>query len=161
MHSLLAQQKTFFHDSNEVAVNYNRIHEQYVDRDFWPGTTSHLTTIRGADVYKEKMELIHNVYRSSTALINLEQALEPLRETIAKIGPEIETITKDRNTIVIDLDSYRRRLKAAREKKEALEVKFGLSCLRASLNSITAYRNKEREILVHIPITRMRSQSSK
>ncbi len=129
MHSLLAQQKTFFHDSNEVASNYNRLHEQYVDKDFWPGTTCHLTTIRGSSQYKEKMELIHNVYRSSTALINLEQALEPLRETIAKIGPEIEAITKERNTIVIDLDSYRRRLKAAREKKETLEVTFTLSII--------------------------------
>jgi hypothetical protein len=122
LHSLLTQQKTFFHDANEVATNFDRIHQQYDSSDYWPGTKSQLTTTRGSELYREKMELIHTVYRSSTALLNLEKALEPLRETIAEIGPHIEGIAKERNTIVIDLDSYRRRVKAAREKRETMEV---------------------------------------
>lgn len=67
------------------------------------------------------MELIEKVYLTSAAYVNLENALDPLRATIAKLNPEVDAMAKERNTIILDLDSYRRRLKAAIEKRETLE----------------------------------------
>lgn len=71
---------------------------------------------------KESASYIHNVVRSSAALVSVERGLEPLREAIAALTPEIDALIKERNLQVTDYDSYRRRVKTAREKKESLEV---------------------------------------
>ncbi len=122
LHSVLSQQKAFFNDVLELTGTVERIHETYADADSWPGPTSRLTSPNAALSYKQKMERIQNVYRSSCALINLEKGLEPLREAIARITPEIDSMIKERNRQVVDYDSYRRRLKALREKQDNYEV---------------------------------------
>jgi hypothetical protein len=50
-----------------------------------------------------------------------EYALEPLKAAVTRLAPEIEESVKARQTIVIDFDSYRRRLKALEQKKELSE----------------------------------------
>lgn len=124
LHTILATQKTYFNDGNELAHSLTRIHDQYSNPSYWPGTDSKLESTEAALLYKEKMHRLHHVYRSSTSLVNLEQALEPLRQTIASVGPEIDTLSKDRTTALIDYDSYRRRLKNFKDKRDQLEVNF-------------------------------------
>jgi endonuclease YncB( thermonuclease family) len=49
--------------------------------------------------------------RSSSAKVCAELALEPLKNLITTVGPEMEESSKVRQTQIIDYDSYRRRVK--------------------------------------------------
>eukprot|EP01040_Poterioochromonas_malhamensis_P006424 gene6424-6920_t len=121
LHAVLNQQKNFFNDAVELSGSVSRIHELYANPEYWVGPASTLSATDAAVRYKEKMDLIHNVYRSSCAVIALEKGLEPLKDAIAKITPEIESMVKERNTQLIDYDSYRRRVKGLKEKQEQYE----------------------------------------
>jgi chromosome segregation ATPase len=92
------------------------------------------------------MDTIHNVYRSSCALIALERGLEPLRDAIARITPEIESMVKERNTHLIDYDSYRRRVKGYKEKQQQYEEngKSTTTAAQENLAEITKFENKEK-----------------
>jgi hypothetical protein len=124
LHSILTTQKTYFADAVELSKSVHRVHDQYSNPDFWPGTENHLQTETASIVYREKIQKIHDVYRSSCALLNVERGLEPLRENVAKLTPEIDGMIKERNTQLIDFDSYKRRLKGLREKQENFEVQI-------------------------------------
>eukprot|EP01031_Cornospumella_fuschlensis_P028539 gene28539-34450_t len=115
-------QKSSFADNLILAETIWRIHDQYRLDDYWPGAPCNLSSIPAAEKYKEAMKEIHTIYRSSSALTCLERAIDPLREAIANITPNVDSLVKERNTQVIDYDSYRRRLKGLREKYEQLEA---------------------------------------
>lgn len=68
------------------------------------------------------METIHNVVRSSCALINVERGLDPLRESLSELTPTVNNLIKERNALLKDYNSFRRRLKSLQEKKIQLEV---------------------------------------
>lgn len=139
-------QKQFFTDALEFSTTISRIHETYGSPEYWPGAESELASINGGTKYRDQMEMIHNVYRSSCALIAVEKALDPLREAIAKITPEIDSMVKERNTQLIDYDSYKRRLKALKEKAESLEQagKGGTTQAQENLQEIAKFENKEK-----------------
>jgi hypothetical protein len=121
-HTSLSIQKQYFNDTLELATSINRIHDQYSSEDYWPGALPQLVAPKAAQRYREVMYEIHNIYRSSSALTALERSIDPLREAIARMGPTIEGKAKERSTQLIDYDSYRRRLKGLKEKRENLEV---------------------------------------
>jgi hypothetical protein len=144
--SELNHQKTFFNDALELASTVARIHELYNNPEHWPGSESHPSAPEAAAKYRDKMETIHNVYRSSCALIAQERGLEPLRDAIARITPEVETMVKERNTQLIDYDSYRRRVKALKEKHQQYEEngKSTTTAAQENLAEITRFENKEK-----------------
>lgn len=122
LHTVLSRQKEFFRDLVEIASSVARVNETNSDSEYWRGASNCLTCVEAAELNKESAEYVHNVVRSSCALSMVENALDPLKESIATITPEIDGLVKDRNAQVIDYDSYRRRVKTIREKKEGLEV---------------------------------------
>lgn len=90
--------------------------------DDWPNTNCELKNSSEAAGYKEKWNVINEVLRSSTAMVCSEQALEPLRAAVTRMGSEVDALCKERETRLKDYDSYRRRLKEKEAKKESLEV---------------------------------------
>lgn len=145
LQKVLSGQKALSADNEEMSKSYARVHSNFDDPEFWIGVRNNLKSGDAAKAYEAKIERIHNVYRSSCALVNFERGLEPMREAIAKYGPEIEAITKERNTQLIDFDSYRRRLKGLREKKEQLEAagKGNTNAAQDNLAEIAKFENKE------------------
>lgn len=130
-----------------MANSLSRINQTNNDPEYWKGATNCLTAVEGAELNKESAEYIHNVVRSSCALSVVENALDPLRDAIATITPEIDGLVKDRNAQVIDYDSYRRRVKAIREKKEGMEVSVrptGLGATLVDSQCCDPHRLKER-----------------
>jgi hypothetical protein len=122
LHSTLAKQKEFFKDNVEIASSVARIHEFNFEAEHWPGIVNKLTSLQAAQQVKEAANYVNTVIRSSCALISLEKGLEPLKDAINTMQTDIETMVKDRNAQVIDYDSYRRRVKTIKEKKDTLEV---------------------------------------
>jgi hypothetical protein len=145
-HTILNQQKQFFNDATEFSKSVNRIHSQYEDPEFWRGQDTQLASIPAALKYKEKMASIHTVYRSSCALVAVDNALEPVKDAIAKITPEIDYMTKERNTQLIDYDSYRRRVKGLKEKQEGFEKngKANTTAAQDNLQEIQKFEAKEK-----------------
>lgn len=119
--SALNLQKSYFGDATELSNIIARIHEAYCDNGYWTGVTPQLTSLLAAEKYKEVMNELHNVFRSSSAIVALEKGIDPFREAIKQLSPAIDKKAKERNTQLMDYDSYRRRLAGLREKKESLE----------------------------------------
>lgn len=122
MHSFLVNQKTLFSDAKELATSLARIYDTNLEMNDWPNSDCDLKNGAGAALFKDKWNTINEVLRSSTAMVCSEQALEPLRSAVTKMGPEIDALCKERETRLKDYDSYRRRLKEKETKKETLEV---------------------------------------
>lgn len=118
---MLSHQKQYFTDCVELTNSLARIHETNDDRQYWPGSRSRLTSVPTAVAARDTMSHIHNVIRSSCAVVVVENGLDPLKTTIATISPDIDTLVKDRNAQVIDYDSYRRRVKGLHDKRDQLE----------------------------------------
>lgn len=144
-HSSLNLQKSYFADAVELANSMARVHETYSNEEFWPGARPELCSVPAAVRYRDVMQELNAVYRSSCALTAMEKGIDPLREAISEIGPHIETAAKDRNTQLIDFDSYRRRLKGLREKREYLETqgKTNTSAGQENLAEIAKFETKE------------------
>lgn len=128
-----------------LANTLSRVHESYSTDEYWPGTTSQLTSVEAATRFKTAMSDINTIYRSSSAIITLERGFDPLREAIGEIEPRIETMAKERGTQLIDFDSYKRRLKGLREKRETLESqgKANTTAGQENLADITKFEAKE------------------
>ena len=122
MHSFLMKQKQMFSDGEELAKSLARIFDTNLRMTDWPDVDCELKQCHVADQYKAKMDLIQNVLRSSSSTVCSEHALDPLRAAIAKMAPEIDALSKERNIKLTDYDSYRRRLKEKETKKEQLDV---------------------------------------
>jgi hypothetical protein len=122
LHSFLVNQKTLFSDAKELATSLARIYDTNLEMNDWPNSECDLKNGAGAISFKDKWNTINEVLRSSTAMVCSEQALEPLRSAVTKMGPEIDALCKERETRLKDYDSYRRRLKEKETKKESLEV---------------------------------------
>ena len=145
LHTVLSRQKEFFRDLSEMANSLSRVNQTNNDPEYWKGSTNCLTAVEGAELNKESAEYIHNVVRSSCALSVVENALDPLRDAIATITPEIDGLVKDRNAQVIDYDSYRRRVKTIREKKEGMETqgKTGTPAYAETQQELAKFEGKE------------------
>eukprot|EP00349_Pseudokeronopsis_sp_Brazil_P006004 CAMPEP_0202968046 /NCGR_PEP_ID=MMETSP1396-20130829/13158_1 /ASSEMBLY_ACC=CAM_ASM_000872 /TAXON_ID= /ORGANISM="Pseudokeronopsis sp., Strain Brazil" /LENGTH=448 /DNA_ID=CAMNT_0049693869 /DNA_START=1 /DNA_END=1347 /DNA_ORIENTATION=+ len=145
LHAVLSKQKEFLRDVAEIGSSVARINDTNSDPDYWRGAPNGLTSVQGAQANKEAAEYVQNVVRSSCALTVVENALEPLKDAIAVITPEIDGLVKDRNAQVIDYDSYRRRVKTIREKKESMEAqgKTGTPAYGETLQELSKFEGKE------------------
>ncbi len=111
-----------YSDSHEFALILSRIYDSnYSDHD-WPPSVKPMAFHEAAREFKNKWEVLHEVYRSSAAMVCLEDGLEPMKHTITEVGPSVEAERRERNTRLVDYDSYRRRLKATEAKRDAIEV---------------------------------------
>jgi hypothetical protein len=122
VHGVLSHQKQYFSDCVELSNSLARINETNDDRQYWPGSRSRLTSVPTAVAARDTMAHIHNVIRSSCAVVVVENGLDPLKTAIATINPDIDVLVKDRNAQVIDYDSYRRRVKGLLDKRDQLEA---------------------------------------
>lgn len=143
--SALNLQKSYFGDATELSNIIARIHENYCDNGYWTGVTPQLTSLLAAEKYKEVMNELHNVFRSSSAIVALEKGIDPFREAIKQLSPAIDKKAKERNTQLMDYDSYRRRLAGLREKKESLESqgKGGSKAGQENAADIAKFEGKE------------------
>jgi hypothetical protein len=145
LHTVMTKQKDFFHELVEIASLVHRVNGTYNDPDYWRGASNCLTATQGAELNKESAEYIHNVVRSSCTLAVVENAWDPLKDAIATITPEIDGLVKDRNAQIIDYDSYRRRVKTIREKKEGMETqgKTGTPAYAETTQELAKFEGKE------------------
>jgi predicted GTPase len=116
------KQKQMFSDGEELATSLARIFDRNLKMTDWPDVDCELKQCHVADNYKEKMEVLQNVIRSSASTVCSEHALDPLRACIARVVPEVEQLKSEREVKLTDYDSYRRRLKEKETKKEQLDV---------------------------------------
>lgn len=119
---LLNQQKQYFAASCELADTLSKVYETNRDPNHWPGAPNLLNGFQAANSLVSSAEYINNIVRSSASLVAIEQAVEPVNEAIKSLDVEVEQLIKDRNTQVIDYDSYRRRVKVLHDKKEQLQA---------------------------------------
>jgi hypothetical protein len=118
------KQKQMFSDGEELATSLARIFDRNLKMTDWPDVDCELKQCHVADNYREKMEVLQNVIRSSASTVCSEHALDPLRACIARVVPEVEQLKSEREVKLTDYDSYRRRLKEKETKKEQLDVSF-------------------------------------
>jgi len=121
--STLVNQKKMFADSCELAKSLARIYDSNLTMTDWTNVDCHLQQGAAAESYKAAWENIHTVIRSSSAMALSELGLEPLRSAVTRMEPEVNAACKERNTKVIDFDSYRRRVKDLQHTKEKQTAK--------------------------------------
>lgn len=102
MHSYLTTQKSLFSDAKELATSLARIYDTNMNMTDWPNSECELKYAGVAYGYKDKWTAINDVLRSSTAMVCSEQALEPLKSAVTKMGPEINALCKERDLRVTD-----------------------------------------------------------
>ena len=123
MTAVLADQKQFFADATELSRVLNKLYTQNMNPEYWPNTSCAFTQSTAASAYVEAMTMIHEVFRSSTAMTTNEVALEPLKAAVVRMAPEIEASCKQRATVVKDFDSYRRRLQKTEQERDSKKDK--------------------------------------
>ena len=115
---VLKQQKLFFGEARELTNVVHTMYEKSLnENEVWLEDTNRLTHFEAVSVWKEKWDNLHDVVRSSSAIICCEESLNPIRDAITDYTPVFEQDTKDRAAILIDLDSFRRRLKVLENKR--------------------------------------------
>ncbi|KAJ1418199.1 hypothetical protein B484DRAFT_453752 [Ochromonadaceae sp. CCMP2298] len=122
LHSYLVHQKSMLADGEELAKSLARVYESNERMTDWPYCESQLLHGHLAEAYREKMDLVQNVLRSSTSTVCAERALDPLRAAVLQLNPEVLALQKERDMKLTDYDSFRRRLKEKEAKKEAIEA---------------------------------------
>lgn len=122
--AVLTDQKHFFSDAVELSRVLNRLYIQNMNPEYWPNTTCAFSQSTAAASYQEAMTMIHEVFRSSSAMTTNEMALEPLKAAVVRMAPEIEASCKQRATVVKDFDSYRRRLQKTELERDAKKDKI-------------------------------------
>jgi hypothetical protein len=120
--SLLAHQKRAFGDAHHLATTLQRIYYDSLTTNDWPNVTCELKHQDAVEAYKVCWERIHDVYRSSSAAVCDEQGLQPLKQAVTKIAPDVETTRKERDEKLVDYDSYKRRLRNLQSKKADFEA---------------------------------------
>lgn len=123
LHNYLSRQKTLFDDAEELAKSLGRVYRNNLQDTEWPSCRSELNCGSAAALYEERWYSINNVMRSSASTVNVDHAVDPMRQAVTRLKPDMEATQKERTTQLTDYDSYRRRLKALESKKEALQMK--------------------------------------
>jgi hypothetical protein len=88
----------------------------------WPDSLCTLQSSVLSIKYDECCRTARNIIGASCDSICAEQGLEPFRTAAAIMQPEIEETWRIRSKLVIDFDSYRRRLKTLETKKTSVEA---------------------------------------
>jgi hypothetical protein len=123
LHCFLSQQKIIFSEGQTLTHSVNRIYDINADierNNKWSGVVNQLQHESQASSLQAKWAQIHETYRSSTAAVCQEYALEPVKAACTRLVPEIDNACKARNTYHVDLQSYHRRLKVLKAKQKDL-----------------------------------------
>ena len=119
MSSVLKNQKILFGEAKELATSVSAMYERSAaETDTWPPETMRLKSRDAAAMWRDKWDRIHNITRSSTAIVCCDEALDPIRDTLNTCAPTLEQDNKDRAVLITDYDSFRRRLKGMEAKRE-------------------------------------------
>jgi hypothetical protein len=116
-----------FSDSRDAAIIISRVYQQNEEDREWPAQVRKLKYLNVAETYRKTWDMIHDIVRSSNAMVCCEEALEPLKLSITNIAPNIMKERKERETLLTDYNSYSRRLKALEQKRDTYEVLRSLS----------------------------------
>jgi hypothetical protein len=109
-----------FGEARELTSVIHAMYERGLnEKEVWPEGSTKLKHYEAASLWKEKWDKLHDVTRSSAAIVCCDEALDPLKETLNTCIPTIEQDARDRSVILKDFDSFRRRLKALEAKRDA------------------------------------------
>ena len=86
---------------------------------YFAGMESKLQLAKQSAQFFEDMTMIHEVLRSSSAMVCNEEALSPFRDFVVKVGDGVADLDKDRKTKLLDYDAHKRRHKALEDKKHS------------------------------------------
>lgn len=123
LHGYLSHQKTMFSGGQKLSLSIAKVYNTNTtieQNNEWPGVTNDLDHEPEATVMQAKWDKIHETYRSSTAAVCQEYALEPIKAAYTRLAPEIDNACKVRNAHHVDYESYTRRIKVLKAKQEDL-----------------------------------------
>lgn len=116
---MLKNQKILFSEARELATSVSAVYERNATEvETWPPDTVKLKSHEAAAMWRDKWDRIHNITRSSAAIVCCDEALDPIRNTLNTCAPTLEQDNKDRAVLITDYDSFRRRLKGMETKRE-------------------------------------------
>jgi hypothetical protein len=139
VHKTLVTQKTLMGECKDFANIFARIYAQNKEDQDWPPNVRKIEFFNQAAEFKRVWDFIQDVVRSSTTMVCAEESIAPMKQTMSEVVPTVTQEKTDRETMLKDYDSYRRRLKALEQKRDAAEVRYCLSSLSRSLWAYTTF----------------------
>mmetsp|Transcript_34896 Transcript_34896/g.33191 ORF Transcript_34896/g.33191 Transcript_34896/m.33191 type:complete len:295 (-) Transcript_34896:488-1372(-) len=121
----LKSHKLDLDERTEFSKSVSKIYSDHLDSELnnkWPHSTCTLKSSVLSRKYDECCGTARNVIGASCNIVCREQALEPFKIASSTMQPQIEEICKVRAKMVVDFDSYRRRLKTLEAKKMSIEA---------------------------------------
>ncbi len=109
--------------------------------DDWPGASCDLTHIDGCQAYLSHMNYIYKVLSAGAQQIAIESGSRPLANQTRKLSENVEAICEERSAKVKDFDSYKRRLKNLKEKRDEAQAK-GQAPTEETQNEIKKFETK-------------------
>lgn len=142
--SILSHEKQAFSDAHQLAISLSRIYMDGLASTDWEGVVCELSSSQAAEAFKLSWDHINDVIRSSTTAVCDEAGITPIRTSVAKIVPEVESTRKIRDEKLKDKDSYHRRLQGYRKKQTDFEAqgKGSTSAATDNLNEIKRFEVK-------------------
>lgn len=123
LQAFLVDQKKTFNDSLEVSKSAARVYAKYATtletQGYFAGIECKLQLAEQAAQFYEEMKTIHEVFRSSSAMVCNEEALIPFRDFVVKVGDGVSELDKQRKTRLLDYDAHKRRHKALDDKSHS------------------------------------------
>lgn len=144
IHKTLLSQKQLFGECKEFATIFDRIYQSNKDDSEWPPASRKIEYFSQAHEFKIVWDSIQDVVRSSTTMVCAEDAINPMKQSVSELAPSIDAEKRERQSMLTDYDSYRRRLKGLEQKRDAAESngKGGTDKTAEILAEITKYENK-------------------
>ena len=123
LQAFLVDQKKTFNDSLEVSKSAARVYTKYATtletQGYFAGIECKLQLAQQAAQFYDEMKMIHEVLRSSSAMVCNEEALTPFRDFVVKVGDGVAELDKQRRTRLLDYDAHKRRHKALEDKSHS------------------------------------------
>lgn len=136
-----ANEKGMVNNCVGLSTSIDRIYKSG-DKDDWPSSKNELTYAAPAISYKKCWDAIQLIEETCQA-INTDQGLQPVINTINDISPAVESNTKTRTTLVIDYDSYRRRLKGLEQAYDVAKAQSKQSKMDDAKNEMLRFERKK------------------
>jgi len=136
-----AHEKGMVNNCVGLSTSIDRIYKSG-DKDDWPSSKNELTYPASAISYKKCWDAIQ-VIEETCQGVNVEQGLQPVTNAINDITPAIELNNKTRTTLVIDYDSYRRRLKGLEQAYDVAKAQSKQSKMDDAKNEMMRFERKK------------------
>mmetsp|Transcript_15377 Transcript_15377/g.23165 ORF Transcript_15377/g.23165 Transcript_15377/m.23165 type:complete len:443 (-) Transcript_15377:127-1455(-) len=143
--ALLTSQKTYFGETVKMAQCLARIYKKNSDPTHWPGSSNMLSLEETSVAYENALQEVFSNYRSSSTRSCVDLSLTPMRSAVTAMGPEVDAIIKERSQVLIDCNSYSRRLKVLRSKYESAKGKPNESDVEAEVKKYEGKESKTKE----------------